>query len=123
MNLWEHGDTGRTMHAHMKKPNPKDSINSLSRQDQSIIFQLRTGHIPLNFHLNRFNPQRLPLCRNCDYAYETTVHVLFECQATKSIREELLPTESSIENVLYGDTQQLIKTSRLVRSHMLQRVL
>jgi len=123
MNLWEHGDTGRVMHTHMKKPNPKDNINSLSRQDQSIIFQLRTGHIPLNFHLNRFNPQRLPLCRNCDYAYETTVHVLFDCPTTQALREELLPTNPSIESVLYGDTHQLVKTSRLVRSHMLQRVL
>ena len=122
-NLWENGDTGRVMHTHMKKPNPKDNINSLSRQDQSTIFQLRTGHAPLNFHLNRFNPQRPPLCRNCDFAYETTVHVLFECQTTQRLREELLPINPSILNVLYGDTEQLIRTSRFVRSHMLQRVL
>lgn len=55
MNLWEYGDTGRAVHAHMKKSNPNDSINFLSRQDQSTVFQLRTGHIPLNFHLNSMN--------------------------------------------------------------------
>ena len=105
--MWENGDTGRVMHTHMKKPNPKDNINSLSRQDQSTIFQLKTGHAPLNFHLNRFNPQRPPLCRNCDHAYETSVHVLFECQTTQRLREELLSINPSIQNVFYGDTEQL----------------
>ena len=69
---WKNGATGRTMFTYVDKPKPKDSINVLNRKDQSTIFQLRTGHTKLNFHLNRFNPQHLPLCRNCDSPYETT---------------------------------------------------
>ena len=122
MNRWEKGSTGRTMFSNMAKPMPKDSINLLPRQDQSLIFQLRTGHAPLNLHLNRINPQHLPICRNCDYPYESTAHVLFDCQATKSLRKELLPPIPTIENVLYGCTQQLQSTCKFVHSHMLKRV-
>ena len=76
------------MHTHMEKPKPQDCINLLNRQDQCTIFQLRTGHTKLNYHLNRFNPQHAPLCRNCSHPYETTSHVLFDCQATKELRRK-----------------------------------
>ena len=122
MNRWEKGNTGRTMFSNMAKPMPKDSINLLPRQDQSLIFQLRTGHAPLNLHLNRINPQHLPICRNCDYPYESTAHVLFDCQTTKSLRKEFLPPTPTIQNVLYGCTQQLQSTCKFVHSHMLKRV-
>ena len=122
MNRWEKGNTGRTMFSNMAKPMPKDSINLLPRQDQSLIFQLRTGHAPLNLHLNRINPQHLPLCRNCDNPYESTAHVLFDCQATESLRKELLPPFPTLENVLYGCSQQLQSTCKFVYCHMLKRV-
>ena len=122
MNRWEKGNTGRAMFSKMAKPMPKDSINLLPRQDQSLIFQLRTGHAPLNLHLNRINPQHLPLCRNCDHPYESTTHVLFYCQATKSLRKELLPPIPTLENVLYGCSQQLQSTCKFVYNHMLKRV-
>ena len=69
---WKNGNTGRTMYTYVEKPKPKDGINFLNRKDQCTIFQLRTGHTKLNFHLNRFNPQHPPLCRNCNSPYETT---------------------------------------------------
>ena len=119
---WRNGDTGRTMFTYVDRPKPKDSINVLNRKDQCTIFQLRTGHTKLNFHLNRFNPQHLPLCRNCDSPYETTNHVLFECQATKDLRKELLPAVPTIENTLYGPPEQLQRTSRFVNCHLLKRV-
>ena len=122
LKKWKNGATGRTMFTYVDKPKPKDSINVLNRKDQSTIFQLRTGHTKLNFHLNRFNPQHLPLCRNCDSPYETTNHVLFECQATQELRKELLPTVPSIENTLYGPPEQLQRTSRFVSCHVLKRV-
>ena len=122
MDKWKNGDTGRTMFTNMPKPNAKDGINTLARQDQSTLFQMRTGHIPLNLHLNRINPQHPPLCRNCDYPYESTAHVLFDCQATISLRKELLPPFPTIENSLYGCPDQLKNTCNFVRNHMLKRV-
>ena len=119
---WKNGNTGRTMYTYVEKPKPKDGINFLNRKDQCTIFQLRTGHTKLNFHLNRFNPQHPPLCRNCNSPYETTNHVLFECQATQELRKELLPPVPSIENSLYGPPEQLQRTSRFVNCHILKRV-
>ena len=122
LNNWKNGDKGRIMYTYMDKPKPKDSINFLNRHEQCTIFQLRTGHSKLNLHINRFNPQHPPLCRNCDHPYEGTHHVLFECQATKDLRKELLPTIPTIENTLYGPAEQLERTSRFVNCHMLKRV-
>ena len=122
LKRWNEGKTGRVMHTHMEKPMPKDCINLLNRQDQCTIFQLRTGHTKLNFHLNRFNPQHPPMCRNCSHPYETVSHVLFECQATKELRRKLLPANPNISNTLYGPTDQLVSTSKLVNCHILKRV-
>ena len=122
LERWKNGSTGRRMYCYVEKPKSTDNINSLNRQDQCTIFQLRTGHTKLNNHLNRFNPQHPPLCRNCNFPYETTTHVLFECQATKNLRLKLLPDHPTIQNVLYGSHEQLVNTSKLVNSHILKRV-
>ena len=53
-----------------------------------------------------------PLCLLCDHAYETTDHFLFECPNLKDLRQELLPSMPDIDNTLYGDVCQLIKTSK-----------
>ena len=110
MNRWASGSTGRVVYREMTKPNPRDNINRLKRHEQSIIFQLRTGHTRLNYHLNRFNPMHPPLCRNCSYPYETVEHVLFHCPSLKTARKDLLPPFPSVHNCLYGSFNQLQKT-------------
>ena len=72
---WAYGNTGRDAFQEMNKPNEKDSINTLIRADQSLIFKLRTGHVKLNAHLNRINSMHPPNCRNCNHPYENTKHV------------------------------------------------
>merc|ERR1712200_223020 len=96
----------------MSKPNPHDPINSLTRKEQSTIFQLRTGHIKLNAHLNRINPQVAPVCRRCCYPYETVHHVLFDCKRMENQRKMLLPANPSIRKVRYSTKAQLEKTVR-----------
>ena len=98
---------------YMTTPNPKDSISFLSRKDQSAIFQMRTGHSKLNFHLNRFDPIHPPHCRNCNYPYETTEHILFECSGLRTDRDKLLQPIPSICNSLYGSKSQLKNTAKL----------
>ena len=113
LKRWREGDTGRVVFNELEEPNPKDSINFLSRKDQSAIFQLRTGHSKLNFHLNRFDPIHPPHCRNCNYPYETTEHILFECSGLRTDRDKLLPPIPTIGNSLYGSKSQLKNTAKL----------
>ena len=44
MDKWKYGDTGRTMFTNMPKPNAKDGINTLARQDQRTLFHVRYGY-------------------------------------------------------------------------------
>jgi ribonuclease HI/endonuclease/exonuclease/phosphatase family metal-dependent hydrolase len=68
----------------------------LTRKQASIIMQLRTGHIPLNFYLKRIGKVDSDRCTNCPegpdriQVPETTNHFLFECQAHDEFRRELI---------------------------------
>ena len=112
---WIEGSTGRCVFNEMTKPNSKDPINKMNRADQSLIFQLRTGHSRLNSHINRINPMIPPNCRNCDAPYETTQHVLLECTGSRALRKELLPPMPTIQNTLYSSINQLESTCKFVR--------
>ena len=111
MSDWAQDKTGRKLFPYMPKPNKKDNLNQLNRKQQAIIFRLRTQHVPLNAHLNRFNPMHEPLCPLCDHAYETVEHFLFDCQKLQDLRENFLPPKPDIENTLYGSVDQLGMTS------------
>ncbi|GFR75152.1 reverse transcriptase-like protein [Elysia marginata] len=110
LNGWATGKTGRSLFTYMATPNPKDSINSLERRDQVIIFRLRTDHAPVNAHLNRIQPMIPPVCHFCDAPYETT-HLLFQCTSLQDLREEYLPPQPDAWNTLYPNSQKLKKTS------------
>ena len=116
LTRWAQGTTGRNVFYEMAKPRKKDKINTLCRSDQSLIFQLRTGHSNLNAHINRINPTHPPNCRNCNHAYETVQHVLLECPGVEGLRKVYLPTLPSIQNNLYtNERHQLINTCKFVR--------
>jgi hypothetical protein len=67
----------------------------LSRNQSSLIMQMRTGHIPLNFYLRRIgktDSDKCPKCNNIPgvlQATETISHFLFECQAFDEERRDL----------------------------------
>lgn len=115
LNRWAAGSTGRAMFKEMPLPKPQDAIRKLNRHDQSLIFQFRTTHSRTNYHLNRINPQHLPLCRHCNHPYETTEHLLLQCPSLINKRKELLPPTPSIQNILYGPAEQLRKTADFIR--------
>ena len=117
LNRWACGSTGRVMFKEMAQPRPQDAINELERQDQSLIFQFRTQHTRTNQHLNRINPLHQPHCRHCDNPAETTEHLLLPCPNLQSKRMELLPTSTNptIHSTLYGQLDQLKKTSTFIR--------
>ena len=111
MEDWASGSTGRNMYNHMNKVNHKDNIQKLKRKDQTTIFRLRTQHIPLNFHLNRINPEKPPHCVLCGHPYETVEHVLLDCKMLHDLRQLHLPSNPTIENTLYCSLAQLERTA------------
>ena len=115
MNRWANGTTGRPMFRYITRPKTNDSINQLPRQDQARIFQFRTEHGKINYHLNRIIPTHQPKCRHCPFPYETTHHLLFYCEELETIRKDLLPPKPNVENVLYGTLDQLRRSSRFIQ--------
>ena len=109
---WEQNDTGRSLFKYQSAPDPKDAINQLERKHQCNIFRLRTGHSLLNSHRSRLNPQIRPNCRHCNYQNETVEHHLLYCERLKETRKDLLPENPSISTCLYGNRDQLIRTSQ-----------
>ena len=108
---WIQNETGRTLFMHQQAPNPRDALHQLERKHQCNIFRLRTGHSLLNMHRNRLDPLAPPHCRHCNYPYETVEHHLLYCGRLSMLRRKLLPENPSISNCLYGNKDQLIKTS------------
>ena len=112
LNNWALSNKGRSMFAHMPTPNKDDPNNSLKREDQVIIFRLRTQHIPLNAHLNRIKTDHAPICPLCDHPQETVKHFLFECEPLDDLRKTYLPPGPDLENTLYADRSQLQQTCK-----------
>ena len=110
MTRWALGNTGRAIFTHMASPNINDPVNSLRRQEQVIIFRLRTRHVQLNAHLNRIQPEIAPLCTLCNHPYETVKHFLLDCQPLKDLREQHLPPTPDLGNTLYTHKRQLQQT-------------
>ena len=59
----------------------------LSWNQSSLLMQLRTGHIPLNYYLRRIGKTETDICSKCNEGLEniqikeTINHFLFKCQA------------------------------------------
>ena len=53
----------------------------LSRKGMSWLFQLRTGHFPLNAYLHRFKHTETVHCPACGHHTETPQHFLLDCPA------------------------------------------
>ena len=60
LDNWTQCNTGRTIYAHLKAPNPNDAINNLGRREQVAIYRLRTEHVQLNKHLSRIKADHSP---------------------------------------------------------------
>jgi hypothetical protein len=74
----------------------RKKLFKLSRNQSSLMMQLRTGHIPLNFYLRRIGKADSDKCQKCNaipgvpQATETISHFLFECQAHDEARRDLI---------------------------------
>ena len=61
------------------------------------MFQLRTGHIPLNAYLFQFKKKENPKCPACGARKETPQHFLLECPAYAYERRKLGPKKGEME--------------------------
>ncbi|KAI0710491.1 hypothetical protein C8Q76DRAFT_586965, partial [Earliella scabrosa] len=54
-------------------------ISSLPRHHANLLFQLRTGHVPLYRHLERIGKVLTATCPACEEAQESVTHFLLDC--------------------------------------------
>ncbi|TFY76246.1 hypothetical protein EWM64_g7767 [Hericium alpestre] len=69
-----------------------NKADGLRRAHASLLFQLRTGHIPLNAYLHRFSKpedRRPKGCPNCDYGEEDVWHLIMQCPVWLQERDAL----------------------------------
>ena len=97
-----------------KPPQHQESYHKLARQEQVIIFRLRTGHNRLNHHMHtRFKLVQTPKCP-CGEADQTTEHVLQHCKNHDDLRKQTWTQETSLQDKLYGTVETMKKTTRFI---------
>ena len=106
----------KTIIKSMFKPHTTpDGYHRLTRQDQVIIFRLRTGHCRLNQHLHKkMKVMPSPTCF-CGEAEQDPNHILQECREFSQLRDELWSSPMSIERKLYGPVETLRTTTTFMK--------
>ena len=94
--------------------NPSDPFYKLSKQDQTIIFRLRTNHNRFNEHMFKmFKIGTSDQC-SCMAGCQTTTHILQSCSLYKSLRDKIWPTTTLESRKLYGSLEDLQRTAAFV---------
>jgi hypothetical protein len=79
-----------------------------------IIFRLCTGHTRLRHHLyNKFRIGESDIC-TCDTESMTVEHIMGRCPRRETNRREILPEGTCPHDQLYGDKQQLRRTTDFI---------
>ena len=91
--------------------NPKDPYYRLSRQEQVVIFRLRTKHNRLRHHLfHKFRIGQSDQCP-CGTGSQTTEHILQMCPLLDTRRREVWPNPVPETVKLYGALRDLQRTA------------
>ena len=92
----------------------KDDYHLLSREQQTVLVRLRTGHNRLNNHMYRkLKLVPSPTCP-CGQEDQTTDHVLQRCTLLDAIRKEVWPHDTALTTKLHGCRQELEKTASFI---------
>ena len=67
-------------------PAAETRLLSRNRTQSRVVIGLITGHTNLRKHLHLMRLNSGPLCRRCGAEYETSAHILCECEALASLR-------------------------------------
>ena len=103
-----------------RTPQVQDSYHSLTRQEQVIIFRLRSGHNRLRSHMHRcyrIGPTALCPCGEAD---QTAEHILQSCRNYKLLRDKIWVTTTRLNDKLYGSAEELQKTCNFIFETKLQ---
>jgi hypothetical protein len=65
---------------------------SISRNQASMLFQLRSGHVPLNTYLSRIKKVNSPICPSCQLYRETVMHYIMRCETHFDARQIMFNT-------------------------------
>lgn len=102
-------------------PSPKflklTSSPEISRQGASWLFQLRTGHFPLNACLHRVKRAETASCPACRHHKETTQHFLLDCPIYAHERWPLI-AQKSPENREYANLIREGKNAILITDYI-----
>ena len=79
------------------------STPDIHRESASKIFQLRTGHIPLNAYLHRFKLAESAQCPACGAPKETPQHFVLECPAYEYERKRTLKPKKGRLELKYAE--------------------
>jgi len=99
---WEHTSGGYCAQ--------RDPLRKLDRDQQTLIFRLRTGHCRLRAHLKRIGVSDTSLCI-CEQADETVSHMLQDCCLHEEKRREWWPEGKDLSNKLWGSVGDLTRTA------------
>ena len=94
--------------------NPKDPYYQLSRQEQVLIFRLRTKHNRLRHHLfHKFRIGQTDQCP-CGTGSQTTEHILQTCPLLDTRRRKVWPEPVPETQKLYGALWDLQRTAYFI---------
>ena len=97
-------------------PSPSDDgIKNLQRQQQTILFRLRTGHCRLRYHMYRLGLCHSPDCP-CETGPQTPEHILQSCPLYQAERSCLWPQGATLQEKLWGTKDQLVTTATFISS-------
>ena len=63
--------------------------HGVSRNQVSMLFQLRSGHVPLNTYLHRIKKADSPICPSCHQYRETVMHYVMRCVTHTAARHAM----------------------------------
>ncbi|KAK7109741.1 hypothetical protein V1264_013730 [Littorina saxatilis] len=93
----------------------QDPIRKLKRNQQTLIFRLRTGYCGLRAHLKRIGIIDTALCE-CGQADQTPSHMLQDCLSHEARRREQRPDGTDLRNKLWGTADELRRTASFAAS-------
>ena len=91
-----------------------DEIEKLKRNEQVIIFRLRTGHCRLLSHLYKLKISHTDECP-CGTGQQTPEHLLQSCPTYDALRHETWRSEVVFPEKLYGTAADLRRTAEFVQ--------
>jgi hypothetical protein len=89
-----------------------ESLNKLERSESSIIYQLRSGHSPLNNYLHRIKKLDSPDCTVCKTT-EDVHHFLIKCSRFENERKTFRQTLRAKKiNIDFNSIQQILDSPK-----------